>query len=389
MTILDLSAHFSRYRAAPGRIHLAAHSHHYWPDVTREAQLLAWDDACLHADEKWGPVFTEVIPAVQRGIAAMLHLPDPGSIAFAPNTHDFVRRLLSALPDKPRILTSDGEFHSFSRQAARLEEEGLIDVERVPHEPVATFPARLRAAAARGGHHMVFVSQVLFNAGCTSGDLAALAAATPDPATLVVIDGYHGFMALPTDLSAIAARVFYIGGGYKYAMAGENVCFMHCPPGYAPRPRDTGWFAAFGALTAKQQGVPYGEDGSRFWGATFDPVGFYRQRAVFDWMESVGLTVEAVHAHALALQARFLAGIERSGVDALKQARLVTPMDTMQRGHFLTFETPAAGDVYKRLLERRIITDVRGDRIRFGFGVYQTAADIDGAVQAIAAALAR
>ncbi len=82
---------------------------------------------------------------------------------------------------------------------------------------------------------------------------------------------------------------------------------MHCPPGYAPRPRDTGWFAAFGALTARQKGVPYGEDGSRFWGATFDPIGFYRQRACVRWMAAIGLTVEAIHAHVLALQERFLA----------------------------------------------------------------------------------
>jgi hypothetical protein len=62
MTILDLSAHFSRFRSVPGRIHLAGHSHHYWPDVTREAHLLAWDDACRLADRKWGHVFGEVIP---------------------------------------------------------------------------------------------------------------------------------------------------------------------------------------------------------------------------------------------------------------------------------------------------------------------------------------
>jgi kynureninase len=387
MTILDLSTHFSRYRSFPGRIHLAAHSHHYWPDVTREAQALAWDDACLHADEKWGLIFTDVIPAVQRGIADILRLPDPATIAFAPNTHDFVRRLISALPERPRILTSDGEFHSFSRQAARLEEEGLVNVERVAHEPLATFPERLRAAAARGGHHMVFVSQVLFNAGGTCGDIGALAAAAPDPSTLVVIDGYHGFMALPTDLSAVAHRVFYISGGYKYAMAGENVCFMHCPPGHAPRPRDTGWFAAFGALEGKQQGVPYGEDGSRFWGATFDPVGFYRQRAVFDWMGGIGLTVEAIHVHVMALQERFLDDVRRRDVRLLTEARLMTPMDSPQRGHFLTFETPRAADIHKRLLARHIITDVRGDRIRFGFGLYHTASDVDKAAAAVAAVM--
>lgn len=388
MSALDLSAHFTRFRAVRGRIHLAAHSHHYWPDVTREAQLRAWDDACLHADEKWGPLFSAVIPAVQRGIAGILNLPDPASIAFAPNTHDFVRRLLSILPERPRILTTDGEFHSFARQVARLEEEGMVAVERVPHEPVATFPERLRAAVARGGHDMVFVSQVLFNAGCECGDIGALAAAIASPRTILVVDGYHGFVALPTDLSGVADRVFYLAGGYKYAMAGENVCFMHCPPGYGPRPRDTGWFAAFGALADRQQGVPYGPDGSRFWGATFDPVGFYRLRAVFDWMQDIGLTVGQIHEHVLALQAQFLAGVRSRRIAPLLASRLVTSIDTYRRGHFLTFETPDAAAIHRRLLDRNIVTDVRGDRIRFGFGAYHTTGDVELAVDGVAVALA-
>lgn len=391
MPLLDLSSHFSRYRAVQGRTHLAAHSHHYWPDVTRAAQIRAWDDACLHADEKWGMIFGEVIPAVQRSIAGLLGLPDPSSIAFAPNTHDFVTRLLSALPPDrvPRVLTSDGEFHSFARQMARLEEDGLVHVERVPHEPLVTFPERLREAAAKGGHDLVFVSQILFNAGGSMGDIAALAAAVPDPETMIAIDGYHGFMALPTDLSAVAGRVFYLSGGYKYAMAGENICFIHCPPGYALRPRDTGWYAAFGALAARQDGVPYGESGNRFWGATFDPVGFYRQRAVFDWMAEIGLTVPAIHHHALALQERFLEGVRAEALADFRAARLVTPMSTSQRGHFLTFETAEAQSMHQRLMAARIITDVRGDRIRFGFGCYQTAEDIEAAVKDVASALRR
>ena len=43
---LDLSAAFARFRnAAPERLHFAAHSHHFWPDVARDAQIKAWDDA--------------------------------------------------------------------------------------------------------------------------------------------------------------------------------------------------------------------------------------------------------------------------------------------------------------------------------------------------------
>jgi kynureninase len=382
--VLDLSGHFSRFIGAePERIHFAAHSHHYWPDATFAAQQRCWEDAALHADEKWGPIFGEVIPSVQAGIARLLNLPDPSTIAFAPNTHEFLRRLLSALPlGRPgRVLTTDGEFHSLTRQVARLEEDGLLEVERVPVEPSASFPERLGEACRRGGHDLVYVSQVFFNSGATAGDLVQLAEAVRDPDTLIAIDGYHGYMAVPTDLSGIAHRIFYLAGGYKYAMAGEGACFLHCPPGHAPRPRDTGWFAAFGALTAKQEGVAYGEDGMRFMGATFDPSGLYRQRAVFAWMGGLGLTVEAIHAHVLELQRQFLRAIDAGGIEALRGARLVTPLEDRRRGHFLTFETGNAAALHDELLARRIVTDVRGDRIRFGFGCYHTARDIERAVE--------
>jgi selenocysteine lyase/cysteine desulfurase len=385
--LLDLASHFSRFAGAePDRIHLAAHSHHYWPDVTFAAQQLCWEEAALHADEKWGPIFAELLPAVQGSIARILNLPDPATIAVAPNTHDFLRRLLSALPaGRPgRILTSDGEFHTLTRQIARLEEDGLVAVERVAVDPAATFPQRFHEACARGGHDLVFVSHVFFNSGATSGPLDALIAAVREPETLVVVDGYHGFMALPTDLSSVAHRIFYLAGGYKYAMAGEGACFMHCPPGYAPRPRDTGWYAAFGTLSARQTGVRYSEDGMRFAGATFDPSGFYRMRAVFAWMAEIGLTVEAIHAHVLALQEAFLAALERHAFAPLIDARLVTPVDTPQRGHFLTFETPGAAALHRELMERRIVTDVRGDRIRFGFGCYHAPADIERAFARLA-----
>ncbi|TMK02774.1 MAG: aminotransferase, partial [Alphaproteobacteria bacterium] len=96
---LDLRGHFSEFRGAqPGRIHLAAHSHHFWPDAACAAHRRALSDAARLADNKWEIVFGDLIPRVQRGIAARLALPDPTTIAFAPNTHDFVKRVLSALP---------------------------------------------------------------------------------------------------------------------------------------------------------------------------------------------------------------------------------------------------------------------------------------------------
>jgi selenocysteine lyase/cysteine desulfurase len=196
-------------------------------------------------------------------------------------------------------------------------------------------------------------------------------------------------MALPTDFASNAARAFYLAGGYKYAMAGENACFMHCPPHYAMRPRDTGWFAAFGALSEETAGkVAYSDDGSRFLGATFDPTGLYRLAAVFDWMDEIELTVAAIHAHALALQNLFLAAVARTNVRPLCEARLVTPMGDALRGNFLTFELNDAGAVHQRLMRAGIVTDMRGKRLRIGFGCYHAADDIEPAVAAIARALA-
>jgi kynureninase len=171
-------------------------------------------------------------------------------------------------------------------------------------------------------------------------------------------------------------------------MAGEGACFMHCPPTYAPHPRDTGWFAGFDTLTDEASGqVAYAADGSRFMGATFDPTALHRLAAVFAWMDEIGLSVAAIHAHALGLQALFLKLVDAAAIDPLRRARLLTPCATAERGHFLCYETPDAASIHARLAEAAIVTDVRGPRIRFGFGCYHTEEDIAAAVTAMARAL--
>ena len=360
-------AHFARFLGAdPRRLHAAAHSHHPWPDVTFAAQQQAWIDAATLQDDKWDRIFADVIPEAQRTIARRLHLPDPTTIAFAPNTHELVARVVSCLPTPARVLTSDAEFHSFTRQVARWEEGGRATVQRVSSHPLDSFPARFAEAAAAGGHDLVFVSQVLFDSGLVVGDITTIVRAVPDDATFVVLDGYHGFMAVPTDLSAVADRAFYTAGGYKYAMAGEGVCFLHCPPGYGPRPVDTGWFAGFGDLVRGPAGrVAYTADGGRFLGATFDPSGLYRFNAVQAWLDGLDVTVDSIHDHVAALQDQLLTAI--AGTWPAPVAR--------PHGHFLSFRLPDAAQVYGRLRAGGVTTDFRGNHLRVGLGLYHDADD--------------
>lgn len=376
----DLSAEFSRFRQNwPEKLHFAAHSHHFWPDATREAHLRAWDDAARLVDGKWQEVLGPVWQKVAQGVARHLNLPGIDGLVPANNTHEFVNRLLSCLPRdrKPRILTSDAEFHSFRRQIERLDEDDLIELTVVPAEPFAGLAERLIAAAQQGpGPDLVFVSQVHFNSGYALTDLKALVDGVSAPGRLVVIDGYHGFLARPTDLSAIAGKAFYIAGGYKYAMSGEGACFMHCPPGFAMRPRDTGWYASFGALSGAQGEIGYAQNGWRFMGATFDPSGLYRMGAMFDWLEARGLDAPAIHAHAHVLQTIFADGLARQPCGVLAVENLVVPLSEPARGNFLTFRHADAALWHETLKQAGITVDLRGDRLRVGFGLYQTERDV-------------
>lgn len=372
--MLDLRAHFSHFLGAePGRLHVAAHSHHPWPDVTRAAQLAAWADAARLQDGKWEHVLGPVWQAAQRHVARHLALPDPATLVFAPNTHEFVVRLLSCLPRhrQPRLLTTDGEFHSLARQLARLEEERLVAVTRIPSEPGPDCLPRL-VEAARQGFDLVWTSEVFFHSGYAQEGLEALAAAAGE--AVLVIDGYHAFLARPVDLSRLAGRAFYLAGGYKYAMAGEGACFLHAPPGWLPRPRATGWFAGFGALAESGADIGYAADGWRFMGSTFDPSGLYRLNAAMDWLAGLGLDAAAIHAHSHALQARFVAGLPGTGLDP---ARLAVPLAEPRRGNFLAFDLADAEAWQARLAGAGIVTDRRGRRLRFGFGLHHAEAEVD------------
>ena len=355
-------------------LHMACHSHHYWPDVTLEAINAYWQDAAQMADSKWEKIFGEKIPAFQRGIAAALNLPAPQQIALAPNTHELVYRLISALDlNKPlRILTTDGEFYSFSRQLLRLEELPNVDVVRIPTQPFATLPQRFEQELQSGNYQLAYASQVFFDSGVAFPGLLELATRKPD-ATQMVIDGYHAFFARPTDLSAIADKVFYTAGSYKYLGAGEGMCFMTIPRDCQLRPLNTGWFAEMAELENRAEGVGFGNNWLRFAGATMDYSPLYKALAVLDLYEREGITVESIHKYVLGNQRRFLAAMDAADHPLLNRGNLIAHDLENGHGHFFTFRCGSAENaetLQAELRQKNVLCDRRQQLLRLGFALY-------------------
>jgi selenocysteine lyase/cysteine desulfurase len=94
---------------------------------------------------KWERAAVEA-EAVRAGFARLVG-DSAENIALGQNTHELVTRWLSALPlpTHPRIVTTDGEFHSIRRQVDRIAEEGVVVI-KVPARPVETLAERVIAS---------------------------------------------------------------------------------------------------------------------------------------------------------------------------------------------------------------------------------------------------
>lgn len=386
MTLSGHKKFFSRFLSQhEGKLHFAAHSHHFWPDVSREAHLAYWDDCARLSDEKWGKVFGEVIPKAQKHIAKMLNLKYPEQIVFAPNTHELNTRILSLFLGKNglKVLTTSSEFHSWKRQLSRIDELENVQVELIPTKTFLSAPDEFIQSVCeklKSKPDLLFLSQVFFDSGLAlSEEHLSKIISEAHKETIIVVDGYHGFAAIPTDLSKFEGRIFYLGGGYKYAMAGEGVGFLVVPKGDW-RPAYTGWFAEYGELT-KPAGktVGYTKDGMAFFGATQDPSGLYRFNAIWDFWAAENITVSHIHEHVLSLQKAFLKLVPPSLFESRNLRPLFNP-ELKFHGHFLTFEASdeeSAKTFENHLKSRQILIDRRGSRLRFGFGLYQDMGDLE------------
>lgn len=389
-TDLDLTAlraAYSRFLASPeatGRILLTGHSHQAWPDSARDALLQCFDDAARHVDDKWGEAVFPRISAVGRKILARAGFDETDPIAFGKSTHELVFRLISCLraADRPRIVTTDSEFHSLYRQASRLAEEGF-DVVWVPGWPREGLAERVMDALAPKTA-MLALSAVMFEDAYIVPRLGDILTRAKEVGAIALIDAYHAWNVAPITWGPAKASAFVTAGGYKYASFGEGLCWLRIPKDCALRPVDTGWFADFSALEGpRSHAVGYGPGGDRFAGATFDPSCFYRAEAALLHFERFGLSPERLRSISVAQTSRVIARLDERGLGE----RVVSSRDAERRGGFVAIRTAHADEVVRALRKQGVFVDARGDLLRIGPAPYLTQEELDRGVDLVASAL--
>ncbi|HKQ19852.1 MAG TPA: kynureninase [Candidatus Eisenbacteria bacterium] len=380
-----LARQYARFRVTE-RVLLTGHSHQAWPDVAFEGQAEAWNDAATHVDQKWERAM-KMADRVRRGYARLMGA-RPEEVALGQNTHELVVRFLSALPlaERPRLVTTDGEFHSLRRQMDRLAEERILEVVKIPALPVDTLAERL-AAEVNGRTAAALVSSVLYGSAQIVPGLRAAAAACRRVGAELVVDAYHHLNVVPFSLEREGlADAFVVGGGYKYCQLGEGNAFLRVPPhGAELRPRLTGWFCEFARLTKRNEGeVAYADGPLRWAGATYEPASHYRAAKVFEFFVAQGLTPELLRAVSQHQVGRLVQGFDALRLDPARASRdRDVPLDRI--GGFLALRSPESAAIAAGLRERGVWTDYRGDIVRLGPAPYLSDAQLDTAIEALGA----
>jgi kynureninase len=351
------------------RLLLTGHSHQAWPDCGFDGQRQAWLDAAELLDEKWERAFVKAA-RVRKGFTHLLD-DNQGEIALGSSVHELVVRFLSALPlrSRPRIVSTDGEFHSLRRQLDRVAEEG-IEIVRVESSPASSVSGRL-IDATDDRTAAVMVSSVFFRTGEIASGLGDVMDRCRSVGAELLVDAYHSLNVVPFSLKRERLEdAFVVGGGYKYCQLGEGNCFLRFPSNCRMRPLVTGWFSEFDVL-AENSRVPvfYGPGPARFAGSTYDPTSHYRAAEVFSFFEEQGLSsqlLRQVSRHQIRLLAERFDALELEPAIIARDRSV--PLEGI--GGFLCLRAPRANEICGRLRDRGVHTDYRGDILRLGPAPY-------------------
>ena len=346
---------FSRVLASD-RVYLANHSLGRPLDAVAEDVRVATSLWETRLGDAWDAWLAEQ-EAFRTRVAQLIHAPRVDCIVPKTSAGQGLRAVLNALPGTPRVLSTRGEFDSIDLLLKQYASFGRIEISWVEADAEGLFTVPGIMRHLRQGIDLVVISHVMFMNGQAVHNLEQLADACHSVGAKLLVDSYHAVGVFPVDVAAMRAD-FVIGGSYKYLRGGPGACFLYLSPDILAsglRPLDTGWFARENTFGYERRDPPHlRAGGDAFLESTPPVLTYYQARSGQQF--TLAITVERLRAYGqrqLSELKRYLAdaGIEAIGGDA-------------DHGAFLSVRHTNASDLSKKIAEKNVITDARGEWLR-------------------------
>jgi kynureninase len=347
---------FSRVLSNRG-IYLANHS------LGRPLNVMAEDVAeatslwYAQLGNSWDPWLDEQ-QAFRSRIAEVIHAPRADCVVPKTSAGQGLRTVLNALPGKPKVLTTRGEFDSVDVILKQYAALNRIDTRWIDPDAAGEFNVQLLIDALEEGIDLVVVSQVMFMTGQIVTDLDRLAQACHARGAKLLVDAYHAIGVIPINVAEMEAD-FMIGGSYKYLRGGPGACFLYLSPGILEsglRPLDTGWFANSDTFAYTRPEPPVLKDGGDAYLESTPPVlTYYQARSGQQFL--LAIRVDRLREYSLR-QLRALRGyLNEAGVTQIVGG-------DVHHGAFLALRIKDAKLLAKKLESQGIICDARGEWLR-------------------------
>jgi kynureninase len=349
---------FSRVLARE-EIYLANHSLGRPPDRMAEDVRGALDAWYRDLDAAW-TLWLGAREKFRRLTAELVNAPRPDCIIPKTSAGQGLRAVLNALPGRPRVATSDGEFDSIDFILRVYREQRRIELKITPWEDLSPRGAQL-----------VVLSSVMFRTGEVVKHLPRLIHEAHAVGALVLLDVYHHAGALPLDLAALEAD-FAIGGSYKYLRGGPGACWLYARPGLVESMRtpDTGWFAKKDAFAyARPEPPEFGPGGDAWLESTPAALAPFQALAGLELVLELG--VERLRDYSLQQKTRLC--------DLLPQAAGVGK----DHGAFVTVQHRDAVRIAKEAEAKGIKVDARGEYLRICPDILNSAYDLERAARTL------
>lgn len=310
-----------------------------------------------------------------RARAAALHGTRPTEAALLPSTSAALSVVAEAVPrgERNRVVCTELDFPTLAYQW-RVKPEIELVVLRSP-DGIGIDPAQF-ADAVDERTLFLATSHVFFSTGYVQ-DIEALARIARDAGAWSLVDGYQAAGQIPVDVGASGVDV-YTSGPLKWLCGGPGLAYLFVREERISEltPRFTSWFAAENQFGFDIDHFRFRSDARRFELGTPALPTVHTALGGMDALESVGW--DAVFARRRALTEHLVARCREEGFT------LRTAADPARRSGIVMVAHADPAEAVRRLDAMDVVVDHRPGHVRISPHVYNTVAEVDAVVGALA-----